>query len=145
MITTYKVDFKRAEEILRERGLLPGGTIQKYFTNEVIRISDPYVPFDSGTLKNQILIAPDATYYDYISPYARYHWYGKLMVDPITKKGAFFKPGYGYWSRPGVPKELTNIPLEYKGGKKRGPKWTDKAWEYNQDQVISNLERKLNK
>lgn len=51
MITTYKVDFKSVDKILKERGLLPGGTVQKYLTNEIIRISDPYVPFDSGPLK----------------------------------------------------------------------------------------------
>lgn len=145
MITTYKVDFKSVEEILKERGLLPGGTVQKYLTNEVIRISDPYVPFDNGPLKNQIAVSMDGTYYDYISPYTRYHWYGKLMVDPITKKGAFFNPDYGFWSRPGVPKELTDKDMNYRGAPMRGPKWTIRAWADNQNQVISNLERKLNK
>lgn len=145
MITACKVDLKKAEQILKERGLLPGGEIQKFLTNEVIRISDPYVPFDNGALKNQIAIAPDATYYDYISPYARYHWYGKLMVDPITKKGAFFNPNYGFWSRPGVPKELTDKNMNYRGAPMRGPKWTIRAWADNKNQVISNLERRLNK
>ena len=122
MITTYKVDFKSVDEILKERGLLPGGTVQKYLTNEIIGISDPYVPFDNGPLKNQTVVAMDGTYYDYISPYARYHWYGKLMVDPVTKKGAFFNPDYGFWSRPGIQKELTNKDMSYREAPTRGPK-----------------------
>lgn len=145
MITTYQIRFKSVEDMLKDKGLLPGGDIQKFLTNEVIRISDPYVPMDTGILKNQVSVAQDATYYDYISPYARYHWYGKLMVDPITKKGAFFNPNYGFWSRPGVPKELTDKDMNYRGAPMRGPKWTMRAWADNKNQVISNIERKLNK
>ncbi len=145
MMTTIEIKLKEPKDIINRLGLVPGGKIQEMFVNELIRISDPYVPFDNGPLKNQIVIASDATYYDYISPYARYHWNGKLMVDPVTKKGAFFNPNYGFWSRPGIPKELTNKDMNYRGAPMRGPKWTMRAWADNQNQVISNLERKLNK
>lgn len=145
MITTYKVDMTDAEQILNKLGLLPGGTIQKYLTNEIVRISDPYVPFDNGPLKNQVYQSIDGTWFEYLMPYARYHWYGKLMVDPVTKKGAFFNPDYGFWSRPGTTKELTNKDMNYHGAPLRGPKWTMRAWAANKQQVISNLERKLNK
>ena len=49
----------------------------------------------------------------YNSPYAHYQWEGKLYVDPITGKGAFYDPDYGFWSRPGVTKIPTDIPLNY--------------------------------
>lgn len=41
------------------------------------------------------------------TPYARYQYYGKLMVDPITLKGSFYDPKTGrHWSRPGVSKVM---------------------------------------
>lgn len=142
---SYHVDLKPVENILRERGVLPGGRIQRMVTNEIIRISDPYVPMDNGPLKNQTVIAPDATYYDHIVPYARYHWHGKLMVDPVYKKGAFFNPDFGFWSRPGIQKELTETNLNYRGAPLRGPKWTLRAWADNKDNVIAKIEKEINK
>lgn len=145
MITTYKIDMSNADEILQKHGLAPGGRIQKMLTNEIIKISDPYVPFATGILKNTAMMSHDGTSIFYNAPYARYLWYGKLMVDPITKKGAFFKEGYGFWSRPGVTKELTDRPLQYQGAPQRGSKWVEIAWEKNGNQILSNLERLVNK
>lgn len=145
MITTVKIDMKKADDIIESCGLQPSGMIQKMLTNEIARISDPYVPFDTGMLKNQVTISIDGTWFQYNSPYARYHWFGKLMVDPITKKGAFFKEGYGHWSRPDTQKILTETPMKYSGSPMRGPKWAKRAWDDNQEQILSMLERKLNK
>lgn len=71
----------------------------------------PFVPELEGNLMRVTHIEPYKVIYD--SPYAHYQWEGKLYVDPITKKGAFFSPDYGYWSRPNVKKEPTDIPLQY--------------------------------
>lgn len=145
MITKYQIDMTKVDEIIKKKGLAPGGKIQKMLTNEVKNISDPYVPFSSGPLKNLIYIPPSATYYEYVQPYARYHWYGKLMVDPITGKGAFFSEDYGFWSRPKTQKVLTDRDLQYQGAPQRGPKWTERAWAQHGQQVIANLEKELNR
>lgn len=47
-------------------------------------------------------------------PYSHYQWNGIAYVDPKTKKGAFYKPDYGFWSRPGVEKVPSNRLLHYK-------------------------------
>ncbi|WP_050636184.1 minor capsid protein [Candidatus Stoquefichus sp. SB1] len=145
MRTTVNIDLKNADEIIKSHGLAPGGMIQKMLTSEIQRISDPFVPFDSSFLKNHVVFAHDYTWFEHVAPYARYHWFGKLMVDPQTKKGAFFNPSYGFWSRPNTQKVLTETPMKYSGAPQRGPKWVERAWAQHGDEILSNLERKLMK
>lgn len=145
MKTIVKVDLRQADEIIKSHGLVPGGRIQKMLTSEIQRISDPFVPFANGPLKNQVVFAQDYTWFEYVSPYARYHWFGKLMVDPKTKKGAFFNPSYGFWSRPNTQKVLTETPMKYSGATQRGPKWVERAWAQYGDEILTNLERMASK
>ncbi len=115
------------DEMLNGLHLEENGLVQQFFTNEVWRLSDDYVPFAEGMLKTNVLVKPNCIIYN--SPYARYHWYGDLMVDPDYLKGAMFSPTYGFWSRPGIPKILDP------NGRKinnwngiRGPFWTSRMW-----------------
>jgi len=130
---TVSTDISK-ENLLIATGLNDGGATQRFFTNEVMRASDPYTPFDTGVLKNTAQNCGDNIYYNV--PYARYVWYGKLMVDPKTHKGAFFSEDYGFWSRPNTPKLLTDVDLEYHGGAKRGAYWVNRAWIDNKDSIL---------
>lgn len=145
MATEIKFDLSDADKIIQEHGLGPGGSVQKFFTNELLRISDPYTPFSSGILKGTAFISQDGTSIFYNTPYARYLWYGKLMVDPITEKGAFFKEGYGFWSRPKVQKQLTNIDLKYHGSQLRCSKWVERAYIDNKQALLSSVEKFANR
>ncbi len=145
MPTTVKIDLNDIDDIIIDHGLAPGGDVQKFVTNEILRISQPYMPFKSGILSGTAYIEPDATSINYVTPYARYLWYGKLMVDPITKKGAFFSPMYGFWSRPKVQKELTDIDLKFQGSPTRGPRWVERAYIDNKDSILSSIEKYINR
>lgn len=115
------------EEMLSDLNLEENGLVQQFFTNEVWRLSDDYVPNENGPLKNNVLVKPNCLIYN--SPYARYHWYGNLMVDPDYLKGAMFNPNYGFWSRPGVPKILDpNGRTINNWNGLRGPYWTSRMW-----------------
>ena len=46
-------------------------------------------------------------------PYGHYQHTGILYVDPITGKGAFYSPEYGFWSRPDTDKVPTTRLLQY--------------------------------
>lgn len=46
-----KCVFNSTEKMLKNRGLEPCGKVQKVIDSEVIRRSDPYVPFRTGFLK----------------------------------------------------------------------------------------------
>ncbi len=52
-------------------------------------------------------------------PYGHYQHEGILYVDPITGKGSFYTPEYGYWSRPGVDKVPSNRILQYQNPEAR--------------------------
>ena len=133
---TVKLDVSNVEKILKSHGLEKGGRVQEFFTSEVMRMSDPYVPYGSGPLKNTARMADTKDGIVYIQPYSRVHWYGKLMVDPVSKKGAFFNPEYGFWSRPHVKKELSDHDMQYQGAPLRGSKWVERSWIDNKDDII---------
>lgn len=139
------VDFKGLDQITQQLGLEPGGKIQEEFAYQIMRISDKYTPMDSAAvLRSQVFSVDGGTAIEYRTPYARYHWYGKLMVDPITGKGAFHDPKTGrFWSRPKVNKRLTDRDMVYQGAPIRGPKWVERAWIDNGQQVIDQLQRRL--
>lgn len=125
------------DTLLRGLNLEQGGKVQQFFTSEVIRLSDKYVPFRAGILKNSVHPAPDFGAIFYTAPYARYHWFGKLMVDPITGKGSFFNPLEGrHWSRPNTQKVLTDRDMQYQGAPLRGPFWTERMWEAEVGQIL---------
>lgn len=61
------------DKILLKRKLQDNGPAQKFFSSEVARISDPYVPFRQGPLKNTVKVAAKSI--TYVQPYARRQWY----------------------------------------------------------------------
>lgn len=145
MSTIIKVDFNDVNKVIADHGLAPGGEVQKFFSNELLRISDPYTPFKSGVTADTAYVSPDGTSINYVTPYSQYIWHGKLMVDPVTKKGAFYSPTYGFWSRPKVQKELTDKDLKYQGAPLRGPKWVERAYIDNKDAIITGTEKFANR
>lgn len=73
MGTNIKLKIDPADKILLKRNLNRNRKGQQFFTHEVRRLSDPYVPFLSGTLKNT---AQELTSrIEYVQPYARRQYY----------------------------------------------------------------------
>lgn len=132
-VTTINVDKALGERSQQAKRIL---------ANEIIRNADPYVPFKTGFLKNSAIVVGEGDAIQYSGPYARYQWYGKLMVDPITKKGAFFSEDYGFWSRPNTQKELTDRDLHYNDSTGlRGPFWVERMWADKGKAICSGIER----
>ena len=92
------------QECLKTLGLDEKGRVQQYVTEEVMRLSEPYVPFDvagkyphAGLLKNSAHIEDDVDIV-WKTPYAR-RWYyedanfqgaptrGRLWVDRMMQNG----------------------------------------------------------
>lgn len=65
---SVEIKLNPPEQIVKRLGLDEGGRVQRFFTSEVARLCDPYIPFDTGTLKNTKNVTP--TYIHYVSPYA---------------------------------------------------------------------------
>ncbi len=104
--------------MLRKRGLELNGRVQKLFTNEVARYADPYVPMQQGILKNTRIIEDDGIIYN--QPYARYQYYGKVMVGR-------------------APKKLTGRNLTYHGAPKRGAFWDRRMWADKKNVIMDKI------
>lgn len=61
------------DKILLKRSMNKNGAAQKFFTHEVRRHCDPYVPMQTGILKNTAVEHTD--YIEYVQPYARRQYY----------------------------------------------------------------------
>lgn len=69
MANSVVIKMDSTQKILLKRYLDKDGKAQKFFTSEVARLCDPYVPRLTGNLKNNKKVA--ASYIHYISPYAQ--------------------------------------------------------------------------
>lgn len=141
-----KVDFSSADTLLSGLGLEERGRVQRFFTDDVMRRADKYVPFESGVLKNSAQVVDNGTAITYTTPYARYLYYGKLYVDPIYLIGAFHDPVTGrFWSRPGVKKIPTNKDLQYNEAPERGSHWVERMWQAEGNIIIDEVTRYITK
>lgn len=87
-----KVTMKNAKALLDERNLNKMQKVQKYVDSEVLRLSDPYVPFDTGKLKQSgtlgTVIGSGEVVYN--CPYARWNYYnnagrGKQGITKLSQ------------------------------------------------------------
>ena len=95
---------------------------QQYIDNEVLRLSDPYLPMQSGMLKKLGILGTVLGSGEVVwnGPYARYLYYGKLMVGR-------------------APKKLTGTNLTFHGGRNsppRGAFWFERMKADKKDQIL---------
>lgn len=84
---------------------------QKFVDSEVLRLNERYVPFQQGGLKRSGILGTviGSGLVEYVAPYSRYQYYGKVMIGR-------------------APKKLTNIPLKYHSGDPlRREKWFEQT------------------
>nr|DAZ83031.1 MAG TPA: Minor capsid protein [Caudoviricetes sp.] len=76
-----------------------------WLVEEIIKDTDPFVPARTGVLAMNVQRHGHTIVY--ASPYARFQYYGKVMIDPAT--GSTFAPK-------GTRKALTDRNLKYSKG-----------------------------
>lgn len=119
--TEIHLDVSKAADIIARHGLDQNGKVQKYMTERIFEASKPYAPFDTGAL-SEFNVEVGNDYILYRSPYARYQWYGRVMVG-----------------RP--PKVPTNKPLKYQNGSLRGAHWVTRMWRDKKDKLLADIAR----
>lgn len=72
MPTKIKINIDPTDKIKLKRNLGNNGPAQKLFTSEVARLSDPYVPMETGVMKNTRIIGNDKVTYPQV--YSRKQW-----------------------------------------------------------------------
>ena len=137
------VEIKPTSTIIADLGLKKGGPVHKFFTDTCYRAMDPYVPKDKGFLRSVVSFSTDGSYIIYEVPYARYQYYGKKMVMS-NGKSAFYNPDYGFWSKKGEKKIVTDQDLVYHSAG-TGPYWDKRMWNVDKDWVIKQVERYIKK
>lgn len=103
-----KVKMNNVNKIIKDHGLDDNGRVTRFLRDTVDRLSDPYIPMSSGTLKNTKTY-PNNHSIKYISPYAHYMYKGKKALGASRPKG--------------VKRTISNQPLKYQGAPKRGAEW----------------------
>lgn len=97
---------------------------QMYVDNTVLKESAPYTPFQSGMLQKSGLLGTKVGSGEVVwsSPYARYLYYGKVMVGR-------------------APKQLTDRNLTFHGAPKRGAFWFERMKADRGKQIIAGAKR----
>lgn len=132
------------KNLMKSVGLNEEGKVQKYIDRFVLYHSEPYLP--GKHVHTPHANKPGSGEVTWNTPDANYLYEGKLMVDPITLKGAFFSANYGFWSRPNTQKIMDpkGRDLVYHGGGLRGSKWFDRMINTEMDELIKGVENIIN-
>ena len=106
-----------------------------YAATEWHRLYSPYVPFESGTLRDSVTIAPKTITHN--APYAHYQYTGEVYGPnyPITQNGV----RVGYYSTPNRPKHKTGGKLKYKNPN-AAAKWDEVAAGTQLPKLVSSLQ-----
>lgn len=140
-----KINLKRPStaEIKANLGIQKYGPAHAYLTNTCYKHMLSFVPGGTKSQLNQN-VSIDVDNIVYNSPYAHYQYVGKLYVDPKYKKGAFYSPNYGFWSRPGISKIPTRQDLKYHVPG-TGAYWDKLMWSSKKNQVIKEVQEYIDR
>ena len=97
----YSLYLKVPKNVLEDRV----AKANKWLCEEIIKDTDQFVPARTGALAMNVHRQGNTIVY--ASPYARFQYYGKVMIDPAT--GSTFAPK-------GTRKALTDRNLKYSKG-----------------------------
>lgn len=123
-----KVKINNVNKILKDHGLNQEGRVIKFLRDDADRLMNPYIPMDNGMLRRNKSY-PSNHEIKYISPYAKYQYYGKLM---LAKNGSS-------WAKKGEKKVETNKSLKYHTSG-TGPKWNEMMMQRNKNTLIKDVE-----
>lgn len=126
-----KINIKSNNQLLRERGLEPFGRVQKFVDSECIRLMAPYTPFRAGMLERSATLGTKigSGEINQIAPYARFQYYGKVMVSAITGSP---------WASKGEKKILTDKDLQYNSSRHplAGKMWFERMKADHKEEIL---------
>jgi len=124
MSTRIHVEMKPVSTIVSRLGLGKNGDVQRFVTNTINRRITRYMPYRSSALSTKLKHIKSPTEIEVLGPYARYQYFGKVMVG---------KP----------PKTVTDRPLNYDKTKSplAGPFWDRRLMAAEGRQIASEVQR----
>lgn len=120
-----KVQMNSVGQILREHGLDRDGYAQMHWTEIVNSRISRYMPYRSGALSSKLKRITGPTEITVDAPYARYLYYGKVMIDPAINAAGFPTKDGTWRSRLHSHKVRTERDIQYDTTKnaQAGPLW----------------------
>ena len=85
MSTRVAVNMKPVNTILTRLGVNKTGDVQMQATRIINQRITRYMPFRSGALATKLKFIKSPTEIEVLGPYARYQYYGKVMVGQAPK------------------------------------------------------------
>ena len=123
-----KVKMNSVNKILKDHGLNKDGRVTRYLRDDADRLMNSFVPMDNGMLRRNKTY-PKNNEIKYTSPYAKYQYYGKLM---LAKNGSA-------WAKLGEKKVKTSKNLKYHTSG-TGAKWDKLMLQRRKNELIKDVE-----
>lgn len=137
-----------AKQLIQKKGFGPSGNAQQFHTQNVLKRIKRYMPYKTGATYKVTVAQTDIKKPEIVTntPYAKYLFYGKVMVDPRTGAAGFMTPE-GWRSRKYCKKVLTNRDLQYTRTKnpKAGAHWDRTLSACEGRAMAADLQRYLNR
>lgn len=125
---SVKVKINKTSQILKDHGLNEDSRVNRFMRDNADRLMNPFVPMDNGMLRRNKAY-PNNHSIKYNSPYAKYQYYGKLM---LTKSGSS-------WAKKGEKKFETGKKLKYHTSG-TGAKWDKLMLQRRKNDLIKDVE-----
>lgn len=128
MSTRIKVTMKPVNTILTRLGVNTAGDVQMQATRIINQRITRYMPFRTGVLATKLKHIKSPTEIEVLGPYARYQYYGKVMVGS-------------------PPKVVTDRDLRYDMTKnpKAGPFWDRRMMAAEGKQIAAEMQAYVNR
>lgn len=121
---------KPTAEMIKSHGLGEGGEIQKFVDSECKRVMEPYTPMISGMMIDSVEVGTviGSGVIEYTSPYARFQYYGNVMI---------YEPTGSTWAPLGGKKVVTDKKLVHNTSRhpKAGPLWFDRSMADHKEEI----------
>lgn len=142
MSAKIRVEMKPISTIMSRLGIDKNGDVQMQTTRIINKRITRYMPFRTGALSTKLKRIKSSTEIEVFAPYARYQYYGKVMVDSKTGKGPMNIPGVGLRFHKGTTLMETDRDLEYDTTKhpNAGPYWDKRLMAAEKEAIIHDIQ-----
>lgn len=128
MQLNIKIKMNSTNKIIKDHGLDKDGRVVRFLRDTADRFMNPFIPMDNGILRRNKTY-PSNNEIKYTSPYAKYQYYGKLM---LAKNGSS-------WAKLGEKKVLTSKNLKYHSSG-TGAKWNELMMQRRKNDLVKDIE-----
>lgn len=132
MNTRIKVEMKPINTIVTRLGVGSTGDVQNQVTHIINHRMTQYMPYLTGVMSTKLKFVKSPTEIEVLGPYARFQYYGKLMLG-IESHSA--------WAKKNEIKKETDVPLKYtKTNPLAGPKYDQRMMAAEGEQIRAEIQ-----